>query len=38
MAVWLPEVPTGMETGWEEEEDNELEDVGPEALPGKGKR
>lgn len=41
VVVWLPEVPTGMEMGWEEEEEEEvdkLEDVGPEAFPGKGKR
>lgn len=30
---WLPEVPTGVEVGWEEEED-----VDPEAFPGRGKR
>lgn len=33
---WLPEVPTGIEEGWEEEE--EEEDVDPEAFPGRGKR
>lgn len=34
---WLPEVPTGIELGWEEEEEEE-EDVEPEAFPGRGKR
>lgn len=38
---WLPEVPTGMEMGWEEEEEDEEveeeEDVDPEAFPGREK-